>query len=212
MLDMKIVLQTLENSGQKIRSLAHLGANHAQGRSEYIQNGIQKLLWVEALPDLVDDLRHRLSSTGDVILQGVLSNISDENVTFNVASNNGMSSSIFEFKDHVEKYPSIKMVKSVDLKTVTLDDLMKRHSLEFDYDMAVLDLQGAELKALQGARCLLDRVSAIACEVSCIELYKNAPLETDIDNFMSKNSFTKLMSAYTEYGWGETLYIKKRAA
>lgn len=209
---MKIVLQTLENSGQKIRSLAHLGANHAQGRSEYIQNGIQKLLWVEALPDLVDDLRHRLSSTGDVILQGVLSNISDENVTFNVASNNGMSSSIFEFKDHVEKYPSIKMVKSVDLKTVTLDDLMKRHSLEFDYDMAVFDLQGAELKALQGARCLLDRVSAIACEVSCIELYKNAPLETDIDNFMSKNSFTKLMSAYTEYGWGETLYIKKRAA
>lgn len=208
MINITTGIETLRKMGFVINSLAHLGANQAQGREEYRKNGINKLLWVEALPHLVNSLQVQLKNCDDIILQGVLSDKTGEIVEFNIASNNAMSSSIFEFNKHSMMYPSIKMTDSVTLTTTTFDDLIEKNNVVFDYDISVLDLQGAELKTLIGASHLLKRSKAIICEVSCIELYKDAPLEKDIDQFMSNNNFYKLMSAYTEYGWGESLYVK----
>lgn len=208
MLDINEVFKFLRSSDVKVQSLAHLGANQAQDRETYIKNGVSKILWIEALPTLVDFLNQKLRGTDDLVLQGVLSDVTGETVQFNVASNSGMSSSIFEFEEHTKQYPSIQMIGSLNLTTTTLEDLLTASSVVFDYDMAVLDLQGAELKALMGASSLIKRCSAVICEVSCIELYKGAPRESDIDSFMESNGFRKTMSSYTQYGWGEALYIK----
>lgn len=212
MLDMDYVFYYLRKEGFKIKSLAHLGANYAQGRNLYVSNGIDKILWVEAIPSIVDTLKQNLSNVSDLVLQGVLSKASGEKVNFKIASNNSMSSSIYEFKHHVDQYPNIEMIDKISLTTTTLDDLMKENSITFDYDVAVLDLQGSDLNALRGASCLLQRSIAVAVEVSCIELYENAPLEAEVDAFMHEQGFRKELSAYTQYGWGEALYVKRAAA
>lgn len=212
MLDMDYIFSYLRKEGFEIKSLAHLGANYAQGRNLYIRNGIDKILWVEAIPSIVDALKQSLTNESDLILQGVLSNASGENVNFKIASNNAMSSSIYEFKHHIDQYPNIEMIGTISLTTTTLDDLMKENLATFDYDVAVLDLQGSDLNALRGASCLLQRSIAVAVEVSCIELYENAPLEAEVDAFMHEQGFCKEISAYTQYGWGEALYVKRAVA
>jgi FkbM family methyltransferase len=209
MLDIKQVLCFLKDKNIFINSLAHLGANHAQGRQEYLDNGIEKILWVEAIPELANKLKFKLqNSVTDLVLEGVLSDTTGDVVQFNVASNSSMSSSIFEFKEHTKMYPSISMMHKLRLTTTTFDDLLKNTNTNFDYDVAVLDLQGAEIKALKGANILMKRVKAVVVEVSKIELYSNAPLEEEVDYFLLLNNFKKSLASYTEYGWGEALYIK----
>ena len=206
---MKQVLRFLKDKNIFINSLAHLGANHAQGRQEYLDNGIEKILWVEAIPELANKLKFKLqNSAADLVLEGVLSDTTGDVVQFNIASNSSMSSSIFEFKEHTKMYPNISMMHKLRLTTTTLDDLLKSTNTNFDYDIAVLDLQGAEIKALKGASTLMKRVKAVVVEVSKIELYSNAPLEEEVDYFLLLNNFKKTLASYTEYGWGEALYIK----
>lgn len=208
MLDMKDVFRLLRERMIPCSSIVHMGANFAQGRQVYVENGMRKILWIEAIPSIVEHLKMKLHNENDVVLQGCLSDKTGELVTFNVASNNKMSSSIFEFKEHQAKYPNIQMTEKIELLTTKIDDLLSLNNIKPEYDIAVLDLQGAEIKALKGAKNLLDSLKAVVCEVSTIELYKDAPLEYEVDTFMSNNGFTKLASAYTEYGWGETLYVK----
>lgn len=152
-----------------------------------------------------------MAGTNDIIFQTCLSDISDQDVIFHVADNKGMSSSIFQFKHHAEKYPFINMINDINLKTSTLDDLMEKNKIPHDfYSVMVMDLQGAELKTLMGAKKVISSINAIVSEVSEIELYENAPLESDIDSYLRNYKFRRVMDAYTEYGWGEALYIREQ--
>jgi FkbM family methyltransferase len=150
-------------------------------------------------------------STNDVIFQACLSDTPEQEVTFHIADNRGMSSSMFQFKHHKEKYPFINMTNDIILKTDTLDDLMEKNKIPHNfYNIMIMDLQGAELKTLMGAKKVISSINAIVSEVSEIELYENAPLENDIDTYLSNYKFKRVLESYTEYGWGEALYIKEQ--
>lgn len=190
--------------------LMHLGANYAQCRKDYIDNGVTDLLWVEAIPHLAEYLTNTLPKT-DRVVQAVLSNVSNQNVSFNIASNRGMSSSVFDFKHHKTQYPNIYMEGQISLTTKTLDDIFESHQIPLDkYSVMIMDLQGSELRALQGASSIIPHICAIVAEVSCVELYEGAPLEPDIDSFLYDHGFEKVITSYTEYQWGETLYVRSK--
>lgn len=209
MLPISSIFNELKRRKISCTSIMHLGANHAQGRKDYFDNGVKEILWIEAIPELTNYLSSTLPNYSDRVVQAVLSDKSGTIVDFNLASNRGMSSSVFEFKEHTNQYPNISMKGQISLVTTTLNDVFANHQISHDkYAVMIMDLQGSELRALQGASKILPYIFAVVAEVSCVELYEGAPLESDVDQYMLENGFSKVLTAYTEYQWGESLYVR----
>jgi hypothetical protein len=72
-----------------------------------------------------------------------------------------------------------------------------------------MDVQGAELKVLIGAKDTVKNIKAIWLEVADVELYKNQPLRVDVENYMKKNGF-HLFKSDVEGGVGDQFYINKK--
>lgn len=208
MLSIKDIFEEAKNRNVPYDNIMHLGANLAQNRKEYIENGVKEILWVEALPDLALQLSRTLPAS-DKVVQAVLSDKSDQEVVFNIASNGGASSSVFDFKLHTSLYPNIRMQNQITLRTKTLDDVFEDHNISYQkYKIMIMDLQGSELKTLKGAPKVLNSLEIVVSEVLCSELYEGAPLESDIDIFLSAQGFKKIAASYTKYQWGEAIYVK----
>ena len=71
-----------------------------------------------------------------------------------------------------------------------------------------LDLQGAELLALQGAEKLLDNVKAIHVEVHLTERYKNNPLYHEIREWLEARGFHATIEAFKDPTWGNVLFVR----
>lgn len=142
----------------------------------------QQILWIEANPMLVQ---------GDVVY-GVISDKDNEQVIFYVA-NNGQSSSILPFKDHLKEHPSVVPISSMNLSTITLDTLFATRNIPYDqYDVMNLDIQGAELKALNGALHILPHIKSIYTEVNVKELYENNAMMDQLDAYLLPHGFTRV--------------------
>ena len=61
--------------------------------------------------------------------------------------------------------------------------------------------------ALKGATQSIKYAKAIYLEVNEKELYKNCGLINDIDIFLSKYNFKRVLTEMTKHGWGDALYI-----
>jgi len=68
-------------------------------------------------------------------------------------------------------------------------------------DFLHLDVQGAELKVLEGFGLVLSTLKAVWLEVAKEELYAGQPLVADIENFMLSNKFIKKTdTCHNRYG------------
>lgn len=79
------------------------------------------------------------------------------------------------------------------IQTSTLDD-----AISLPIDDLRMDIQGAELMALEGAETTLKTVLTVQTEVSFVQQYKNQPLFTDIEFLLRKRDFnlTRLMEPH----------------
>ena len=75
--------------------------------------------------------------------------------------------------------------KEIKVKSTTLDSYVQLHSVP---DLLWMDLQGAELKALQGAKRTLAKVKIIHIEIGFRPMFLGQPLFWDIDELL-KNQF-----------------------
>ena len=62
--------------------------------------------------------------------------------------------------------------------------------------------------ALQGAKDYIKYAKVINLEVNTEIVYKDCPLINDIDNFLAKHNFQRVLTKITKHGWGDALYIK----
>ena len=77
-------------------------------------------------------------------------------------------------------------------------------------DVIKLDVQGAELRALYGAKKLLHTVRAILLEVSFVPIYKDCPLFGEIDAFLRESGYRRFAVYPSDQpnNWGDALYVK----
>lgn len=190
------------------KGILHVGASLGQEAQRYADLGIKKMIFIEAIPDVFLQLKSNISTFPDAVaLNACVSDEDGVKVKFNIANNEGQSSSFLEFGTHIEQHPTVRFIDSIELETVRLDSLLKDMNLS-EIDFLVMDLQGAELLALKGMGDLLNKFKYAYLEVNRDELYVNGAKVEEIDIYLDNYGFKRKETKMLGFGWGDALYIK----
>jgi FkbM family methyltransferase len=196
--------------GIQIRGVIQIGAHSGQEVPELIKNGVGRIHLVEANSDLIPGLQAMASSfEGQITISNVA--ISDANgyEDFHVTSFS-QSSSLLPLADHKIVYPKITEVTIVKVRTETLDGNVTANNLDLRaFNALFIDVQGAELKVLRGAKETLSHLDIVITEVNFEELYQGCPQIEDLDLFLFDAGFARVATV-TPYhdSWGDALYIR----
>ncbi len=195
----------------KPTGVLHIGANEGQEAEDYHKLGIEKMIFIEAIPEVCEKLRSNLSSYPKAVaLNACVSDIDGQEVEFNISSNQGQSSSFLEFGTHAIHHDNVTWVDKVKMTTIRMDSLISTHTIKDNgYNFLNIDLQGAELLALKGMGDMLKNFDYAYIEVNKEELYKGCPMVEEIDEYLAKFGFTRVETKWTNWNWGDAFYIKK---
>ena len=203
------ILECLEKHDIRVSGVLHIGAHECEERAFYnnfLKISDDQIIWIDALPNKVEAA---LAKGIPNVFHALVSDKDNETIEFNV-SNNYMSSSIMDFKTHTYWHPDVVYTHKLSQKTTTLDTFFESKFIQREpLNFWNLDIQGAELLALKGAALSLKFVDVLYLEVNAQELYKGCPLVDELDSFLEKHSFKRLITDITYEGWGDALYIKK---
>lgn len=83
----------------------------------------------------------------------------------------------------------LKLDFSVEIETTTLDNFCQLEKIK-NIDFLYLDIQGGELKVLEGAKKILNQsILGVQLEVEFSPLYQNQPLFSDLDPYLRNYGF-----------------------
>lgn len=186
---------------EKVKDIVHIGAHLCEEKKYY---GNRRVIWIDANKQFVDLGKKE----GNEIYQAVVSEKDNETVVFNVTTNK-QSSSILNLKEHAKEYPTITVCECKRVKTITFDTFVKTHNLDIsNCNFLNIDIQGAELLALKGMEKSLSNFDFIYLEVNEKEMYENCALVAEIDEYLEKRGYIRKITAMTNKGWGDALYVK----
>ncbi|MEX2217457.1 MAG: FkbM family methyltransferase [Phycisphaerales bacterium] len=194
------------------RGVIQLGAHEGEELETWGRLGVQRALLVEANPAVYQRLLPRTLGLPGV--RAVNCAVSDHvgRITLRLASGD-QSSSILPMARHLDIYPGITEVGTVEVPCTTLDQLLADLGLPAEgFNILSLDIQGAELLALRGAEAALRSIEAINVEVNFDELYRGAPQIEDIDGFLAARGFARVaLTCPFHPTWGDALYTRARS-
>ena len=191
--------------GVQPKGVVHVGAHLAEESPSYIKHNFGPCVWVEANPRLIPFLEEKLKKTDDFVIESAIWEESGRKLDLNIA-NNSLSTSLFEFGLHSEKYPSVKTSEIISVTTKRLDEVLPKNFL---FNFVNLDIQGAELSALKSLGSRINEVDYIFTEVNKRELYKSAPTVKQLDDFLFKEGFKRVVTCWVPLaGWGDAFYVR----
>ncbi len=193
-----------------VEEVLHIGAHHGQEAETYRALGAKRVTWVEANPAVVPVLRQNVEPLGHSVLTALVTDRTGDTVAFHV-TNNEQSSSVLSLGTHRYEHPEVVVTESLQLRTTTLDDLCEREGVPTP-DLLVMDVQGAEMLVLRGAGRILEGVGCIYAEVNERPVYSGAALLPDFDSYLSERGFDRVSTTLTVHGWGDALYVRRKAA
>jgi FkbM family methyltransferase len=197
--DKSHLIRLVRNSGRAVRTIFDCGALHALDGIELAQLlGASELHTFECNPSSVDVCRRNHAEHLPATIRGYICEqaVSDregeiefhpiditKTVTAHKDGNPGASSMFLANGSYTREH---YVQTTINVPTITLDTYCRSHSAP---DLLWLDLQGAELLALQGARSILPSVGFIHIEVGFRAMYKNQSMFWDIDQFLRQEGF-----------------------
>jgi len=201
----------LDNYNIPKKNCLHVGANIGSEIEIYEKYGFENVIWIEGYKPYFDILKKNIKDKENHHAFNVMvSEIQNEKVNFKIASNTG-SSTIFEPTDEwYETFSDLSFTKTEIINCSRIDNLLSEN-FEKDFSsqikFIVLDVEGAELKALFSLGTLIQDIEFAFVEVSLRQNFKNAPLMIDIDRYFFNNSFKKVFLKYGAAS-GDALYMK----
>ena len=200
------IKKVLLSNNINVEGAFHIGAHECEEMSFYNYLSLQKrdIVWIDAINSKVIEATNKGIPN---VYNAVITDKDDDDVVFNI-SNNTQSSSVLEFGTHSQEYPWVVYINKIHQKSITIDSFFKRNNIDpTKYNFWNFDIQGAELMALKGATESIRHAKAIYLEVNEKQLYNGCGLIIDIDLFLSKYNFKRVLTKMTEQGWGDALYI-----
>lgn len=199
-----------------VTGVVHVGACGGEEIQEHINLGAKRIIWVEAnqalIPDLLNNvMRHEEAES--IVFPVACSDVDDQEVDFNILDDPGNRgcSSLF---DLVPGSPLAPMYKGkVKVKTMTLDTIIKRSGFDYkDFQLLDMDVQGAELLVLDGAKELLKNINYICAELTFYNPdYENNPLSWEIVDYLDELGFDHICNNYYPgvSAWGDGYFVRR---
>ncbi len=204
----------LDQYKRRAKGILHLGAHLGQEARDYAELN-KPVVWVEALPHIHARLAKTIEQfPGQRALCALLGDRNGAQRIFHISNNSeGVSSSIFQFGGYGSGDNSLwpelglAMVDSLTLPMFRLDTLLLGNDIDArQYDFWVVDLQGAELLALQGCGDLLALCRALYVEVSTVEVYQGGVLWSELRQWLAQRGFEPLWQPGQEHD--DVLFVR----
>ena len=178
---------------KEVSGVVHVGANFGQERKLYSNYGLS-VVWIEPIPEVFTQLESNIRDfKNQQAFQALVTDIDDKEYEFHIANNDGASSSILDFKQHKDVWPSVHYTTTVLLKSITLATLFKKEQIDAsNYQALIMDTQGSELLVLRGSLPILDNFKFIKTEVPDFEAYEGCCQLSDINDFMSEHGYKEI--------------------
>jgi FkbM family methyltransferase len=177
-------LSTLKARGVKIDSVLDVGANQGAWSAELKEFALPhaSFFLIEGNKAWEPTLRksgfpYRMALVGD----------EEKDVTFYILTDTGPPSGGNSVFRETSRWGS--SYRNVTEHMLTIDIVAKQNQLR-NIDMIKMDIQGAELMALKGAKETLKTVKVIYLEINTVPLYPEAPQIMDVLPFMKDLGFT----------------------
>lgn len=192
-----------------LEGVIHVGANHGREYLGYSRTVPGAILFFEAMPHLAKEIGEALDPTKPhFVRQAVVGEVSGQTVTFNVASNDSRSSSILPLGRHGELRPGITYVDTFEAQIETLDDIISAEFAAHRFNYLVIDVQGADLQVLKGARRLLQMIDAVYVEVATEPLYEGGSDLLSIHAYLDQLGFKIRHVELNIEGWGNAFFTR----
>lgn len=178
---------------RNVTGVIHVGANHGQERALYAALGLD-VIWVEPIPSVFSELRRRLIRyPRQKAFKYLLTDVDGKDYNFNIANNDGQSSSIFNLSKHRDIYPDVNFVSSIKIKSSTLKSMISKENINISkYQVLVMDTQGSELLVLKGAGDLVSNFRYIKTEAPDFEAYDGCCMVEDLQDYLKKFGFVEI--------------------
>lgn len=208
------MLLNLKNLKEKynlnIAGVIHIGAHLGQESSIYNELGIKHRLYFEPQPDIFQKLVETVKE--GIFVNKALGNETGILEMYIEKDNQGQSSSLLQPVQHLAQYPHIKFTSSLKVDVIKLDDYIQTlHSiLKENLNFINMDVQGYELKVLEGSLKTLYNIDYIMTEVNRAEVYKDCAKVWELDDFLAPYGFERIETTWDGVTWGDAFYKKKK--
>ena len=200
----------MKTSYKKGDCILHIGANYGHEVGEY---ELLALLGfhIEAIPAVFAELNKKCLAT--VHQKAICACVSDEGgrkVEFNIATNNAESSSMLPLGRHQTAYPHIRYTKKIELETTTVDQLANS-GLFPPPNHIVIDVQGAEMLVLKGAKNVLagNSLQSLKIEVSAEPLYQGGASFREVFEYLDTLGFYLKDANFNFHGWCDAIFARR---
>ena len=201
------ISELIKTFNLNITGILHIGAHECEELTDYNNNGITNIHWVDAMQEKVDLMKRRGIQN---IYQATIDEENGREVSFNI-TNNGQSSSILEFGSHKKNHPQVHVTTIQKMITTRIDTLIDNENIPISsINFLNLDIQGVELRAMKSMEQYLHHIDYIYTEVNTEEVYQHCDQMNDIDTYLQQYGFERITQRiYTQFGWGDAFYIKR---
>lgn len=200
------------------KGVLHVGANIGEEAPVYLELGIERQIWIEPNPQMVEKLVANLSNNPKAFIHMVCAGDENKEVVLHISNNAGQSSSVLELGTHRDVHPDVFYVEDITVPMVRLDTFFRETDIQSDkeqyslegIDFLNIDTQGFEASVLRGMGELLHNFKWAYLEVNKAELYKQCALVEEIDKYLTDFGFERVETMWAgNTNWGDSLYIKK---
>ena len=123
------LFQVIQELGlPKPRGVLQVGASYGQEMQWFVENGIQAGVFIEPLPEPFQALSRTCQQLPNfVAVNALCSEATGERVSFHVASNGGMSSSMLKPKNHLQEFDFVSFDRMKRIANVLRDSEQVRN-------------------------------------------------------------------------------------
>lgn len=200
--------QLAHRYGMKPKGVLHVGAHFGQEAPEYAAIGCNRMIFIEAIPEVYEKLKENIRDYPDAMAINVcISDKNEEGVDFHIANNEGQSSSLLQFGVHAVEHPDVVFTETRKVNTMRLDTLFSDKPL--DCDLLNMDLQGAEMLALKSLGDRLNEFKWLYLEVNKAEVYLGCALIEEIDAYVGQFGFIRIETkGIGNFSWLDAFYAR----
>ena len=190
----------------------HVGACELEELPGYTKAGIVDIVWIEARPAAVHDMRAK--HPDQTILQACVSNVTGKHVLFRETindSNDHQQSSMLPIHagNMLRACPSLRITKSYHLQSWRIDDLLATQNINPEFQFLNVDVQGAELLALQGiSDAMWQTIKIVYVEFNAVEYYKGSPKPEQLHAFLVSKGFARKLTKWCGTTFGDSVYAR----